>query len=175
VLRPVTLLFVLYLFYFFAKRIQIAPRQYATSSHERTFTIISFEFFSHFWSIKVNLKSLSKWRAQTLTVFLASLPILIIASSTSFAQENIEEVVIIGRQEFIEKEFTATRAGANVDAAKLMNQVPGGAAANNGPLTGQIQYRGMFGPRINVRVDRMLIHGGGPNWMAPRFITSPQV
>jgi len=25
----------------------------------------------------------------------------------------------------------------------------------------------MFGPRINVRVDGMLIHGGGPNWMAP--------
>ena len=113
----------------------------------------------------MNHKFLSKRTA--LTVFLVSLPILIIASSASFAQENIEEVVIIGRQEFVEKEFTATRAGANVDAAKLMNQVPGGAAANNGPLTGQIQYRGMFGPRINVRVDGMLIHGGGPNWMAP--------
>ncbi len=91
-------------------------------------------------------------------------------SATAIAQSDsaaVEEITIIGRQEFIEKEFTAQRAGANVDAAKLMNQVPGGAAANNGPLTGQIQYRGMFGPRINVRVDGMLIHGGGPNWMAP--------
>jgi iron complex outermembrane receptor protein len=59
------------------------------------------------------------------------------------------------------------RSASNVDAAKLMNEVPGGAVANNGPLTGQIQYRGMFGPRVNVRVDGMLIHGGGPNWMAP--------
>lgn len=90
------------------------------------------------------------------------------APITVLAQEsNVEEVVVIGRQEFIEKEFTATRTGSNVDAAKLMTQVPGGGANNNGPLTGQIQYRGMFGPRINVTIDGMKIHGGGPNWMAP--------
>lgn len=79
----------------------------------------------------------------------------------------VEEITVIGRQEFLETEFTARRSAANVDAAKLMNEVPGGAATNNGPLSGQIQYRGMFGPRVNVRVDGMLINGGGPNWMAP--------
>ncbi|PCJ24658.1 MAG: ligand-gated channel [SAR86 cluster bacterium] len=88
-------------------------------------------------------------------------------STTASAQDVVEEIVVLGRQEFLKTEFTAKRTGANVDAAKLMNLVPGGAAANNGPLTGQIQYRGMSGPRINVRVDGMLIHGGGPNWMAP--------
>lgn len=92
---------------------------------------------------------------------------LLSASALVTAQERVEEVTVIGRQAFLETQFTATRAGSNVDAAKLMNQVPGGAANNNGPLTGQIQYRGMFGPRINVRIDGMLIHGGGPNWMAP--------
>lgn len=97
-----------------------------------------------------------------------ALSLLFISTSTAvYAQENVEEVLVIGRQEFLETEFTARRTGSNVDAAKLMNQVPGGAANNNGPLTGQIQYRGMFGPRMNVRVDGMLIHGGGPNWMAP--------
>ncbi len=103
------------------------------------------------------------------TLFTA-ISIALTATSSLRAQDSgagVEEITVIGRQEFIEKEFTAQRAGANVDAAKLMNQVPGGAATNNGPLTGQIQYRGMFGPRINVRVDGMLIHGGGPNWMAP--------
>lgn len=89
-------------------------------------------------------------------------------ASPLFAQpQNVEEVIVIGREEFIQKEFTATRTGSNVDPAKLMNQVPGGGANNNGPLTGQIQYRGMFGPRINVTIDGMKIHGGGPNWMAP--------
>jgi hypothetical protein len=97
-----------------------------------------------------------------------ALSLLFISTSTAvYAQSQVEEVVVIGRQEFLETEFTASRSGSNVDAAKLMNQVPGGAANNNGPLTGQIQYRGMFGPRMNVRVDGMLIHGGGPNWMAP--------
>lgn len=90
------------------------------------------------------------------------------STSSLFAQpQNVEEVIVIGREEFIQKEFTATRTGSNVDPAKLMNQVPGGGANNNGPLTGQIQYRGMFGPRINVTIDGMKIHGGGPNWMAP--------
>ncbi len=99
---------------------------------------------------------------------LIALSLLFLSTSAAVhAQDRIEEVIVIGRQEFLETEFTARRTGANVDAAKLMNQVPGGAANNNGPLTGQIQYRGMSGPRINVRVDGMLIHGGGPNWMAP--------
>lgn len=96
-----------------------------------------------------------------LGVTLVLLPLL------ASAQESIEEIRVIGRSQFIETEFTPRRSGGHIDAARLMNQVPGGAAASNGPLTGQIQYRGMFGPRVNVRVDGMLIHGGGPNWMAP--------
>jgi iron complex outermembrane receptor protein len=92
---------------------------------------------------------------------------LLLPSAVVYAQEDVEEIIVLGRQEFLETEFTARRTGSNVDAAKLMGQVPGGAANNNGPLTGQIQYRGMFGPRVNVRVDGMLINGGGPNWMAP--------
>ncbi len=101
----------------------------------------------------------------TLTGLLAS---YIAAPGAVLAQsDNVEEVIVIGRQEFIQREFTATRTGSNVDSAKLMTQVPGGGANNNGPLTGQIQYRGMFGPRINVTMDGMTIHGGGPNWMAP--------
>jgi len=103
--------------------------------------------------------------------FFRATPIFVISLTVNSAlqaqDDSIEEITVLGRQGFIQKEFTANRAGAAVDAAKLINQVPGGAATNNGPLTGQIQYRGMFGPRINVRVDGMLIHGGGPNWMAP--------
>ncbi|MEX1198630.1 MAG: TonB-dependent receptor [Pseudohongiellaceae bacterium] len=83
------------------------------------------------------------------------------------AAQGVEEVVVLGRQEFLETQFQPDRTGSNVDVSRLMSQIPGGSANANGPLTGQIQYRGMSGPRINVRVDGMLIHGGGPNWMAP--------
>ena len=87
--------------------------------------------------------------------------------SAQASPARVEEVTVIGRRSFLETVFTAQRTGAGVDTAGFMNQVPGGATASNGPLTGQLQYRGMFGPRLNVRVDGMLIHGGGPNWMAP--------
>ncbi|MDZ7784370.1 MAG: TonB-dependent receptor [Halioglobus sp.] len=79
----------------------------------------------------------------------------------------IEEVRVVGRREFLQTEFRPDRTGFNRDVSQLMARVPGGAANANGPLSGQIQYRGMTGPRVNVRVDGMLIHGGGPNWMAP--------
>ncbi len=88
-------------------------------------------------------------------------------NTSAAANAEMEEITVIGRADFLETKFTPRRTGSPVDAARLMAQVPGGAANSNGPLTGQIQYRGMFGPRINVRVDGLLIHGGGPNWMAP--------
>ncbi len=85
-----------------------------------------------------------------------------------FAQaEEVGEIRVIGRQEFLATQFSPQRQSSGADSAQLINRVPGGGANKNGPLTGQIQYRGMFGPRINVRIDGMLIHGGGPNWMAP--------
>ena len=81
--------------------------------------------------------------------------------------EAVDEIRVVGRREFLETQFNARRTASGADSALLINRVPGGGANHNGPLTGQIQYRGMFGPRINVRIDGMLIHGGGPNWMAP--------
>lgn len=54
--------------------------------------------------------------AQAVTL---ALPV-IAANGSVFAQDDsIEEITVIGRQEFIQKEFTATRSGAAVDAAKL--------------------------------------------------------
>ena len=51
--------------------------------------------------------------------------------------------------------------------ASLMKRVPGGNVNANGALSGQTQLRGMFGPRMNVRVDGAYIPTGGPNWMDP--------
>ena len=94
--------------------------------------------------------------------------VLLAASGPLLAQdEEVGEIRVVGRQEFLETQFNAQRTSSGADSALLISRVPGGGANHNGPLTGQIQYRGMFGPRINVRIDGMLIHGGGPNWMAP--------
>ena len=96
-------------------------------------------------------------------LFGASAPLL----AQDESEEDVTEIRVVGRQEFLETQFNAQRTSSGADSALLISRVPGGGANHNGPLTGQIQYRGMFGPRINVRIDGMLIHGGGPNWMAP--------
>lgn len=96
--------------------------------------------------------------------------IYLLLVATAQAREpglEVEEIVVLGRPEFLETQFRPDRAGFNIDVSRLMSRVPGGSVNTNGPLTGQFQYRGMSGPRVNVRVDGMLIHGGGPNWMAP--------
>jgi iron complex outermembrane receptor protein len=56
-------------------------------------------------------------------------------------------------------------ANAAVDSAALLKRIPGADVSDNGPLSGQVQYRGMFGSRMNVRVDGVFIDPGGPNWM----------
>ncbi len=60
------------------------------------------------------------------------------------------------------------------DAASFMKRVPGGAVNDNGPISGQVQYRGMFGPRMNVSLDGTYLESGGPNWMDPPLHYAPQ-
>ena len=59
------------------------------------------------------------------------------------------------------------------DVTSLLSYVPGGARVSNGALTGQAQYRGLFGPRINVRIDGQSFASGGPNLMDPPFHYAP--
>ncbi len=54
-----------------------------------------------------------------------------------------------------------------VGASELLRNVPGGNFNFNGAISGQTQYRGLFGTRMNVRVDGAYINSGGPNWMDP--------
>jgi iron complex outermembrane receptor protein len=54
---------------------------------------------------------------------------------------------------------------ATADSAALLKRIPGADVNDNGPLSGQVQYRGMFGTRMNVRVGGAFIVPGGPNWM----------
>lgn len=58
-------------------------------------------------------------------------------------------------------------SGAVPDAARTLAALPGVAVNGNGPLSGQIQIRGLQGPRLGVRVDGLTMVSGGPNWMDP--------
>jgi len=84
------------------------------------------------------------------------------------ADEPVEEMLVKGQRPGPPGTFVAapTRATPNEpDAARLLELIPGGDVVSNGPLTGQVQYRGMFGDRVGVQVDGMRINPGGPNWM----------
>ena len=92
--------------------------------------------------------------------------------------EKIEEVLVKGQEPATPDLFVVspTRATPNApDSAELMQLVPGGGVVNNGPLSGQVQYRGMFGGRVGVRIDDMYLSPGGPNWMDPPLHYAPRM
>lgn len=53
------------------------------------------------------------------------------------------------------------------DTAELIKQVPGADINRLGPLSGNAQYRGMSGPRLNVSVDGFVPKDVGPDGMTP--------
>lgn len=65
------------------------------------------------------------------------------------------------------------RALAGPDPTALLARIPGGARVGNGALSGQAQYRGLFGHRLNLRVDGQRFASGGPNLMDPPFHYAP--
>ena len=110
------------------------------------------------------------WRA----VCLAS-----VGTVAPFAQAqatSIETVYVLGEREasFDEDSILADQPRrGHTDAARLLALLPGASLNDNGALSGQIQYRGMTGPRMDVRVDGMRIPAGGPNWMDPPMHYAP--
>ena len=59
------------------------------------------------------------------------------------------------------------------DSAGLVARLPGAALIDNGGLSGQVQYRGLFGDRVLIRVNGQRFHGGGPNAMDPPMHYAP--
>lgn len=59
------------------------------------------------------------------------------------------------------------------DVTYLTARTPGGARIANGELSGQMAYRGLFGERLNLRVDGQRFASGGPNLMDPVFHYAP--
>jgi len=59
------------------------------------------------------------------------------------------------------------------DAAGLVARLPGAALVDNGSISGQVQYRGLFGPRAPVAIDGAAVVSGGPNLMDPPLHYAP--
>lgn len=62
---------------------------------------------------------------------------------------------------------------AGASTGELMRRLPGAAVNSNGPLSGTVQYRGMYGDRVAVRINGLPIASGGPGGMDPPLHYAP--
>ena len=126
--------------------------------------------------------TLPAMRALSMAIFsiylCAGAPPCLGESLAAKPDEAIEEILIKGQDPGAPELFVVTpnRATPNApDSAEMMRLIPGGGVVNNGPLSGQVQYRGMFGNRVGVQIDDMYVAPGGPNWMDPPLHYAPRM
>lgn len=90
---------------------------------------------------------------------------------------TLEEIIVVGVKRG--KADTELEAGIKpvrvlaADSAGLISLMPGGALVNNGAVSGQVQFRGLSGARIDVTVDGQRFGSGGPNLMDPAMQYAP--
>lgn len=105
---------------------------------------------------------------------------LTLASGHSIADDDnvfIEVVVVTGMRDSVSNSTIEAdlEPGSPSDAASLVGRLPGAALVDNGRLSGQVQYRGMFGPRVGTTINGQQFHSGGPNAMDPPLHYAPPV
>ena len=95
------------------------------------------------------------------------------ASSTTNAQA-VEQLVVIGDRMNPVSEIVAPADYLAIDAAELLQKIPGANVNSNGSLSGIAQYRGLYGDRVAVSVDGLGTLTGGPSAMdTPLSYASP--
>jgi iron complex outermembrane receptor protein len=93
------------------------------------------------------------------------------------SNDGVEDLVVTGRRGSGGDILVVDSAQATPsapDTTTLLLHTPGADVVSNGPITGQVQYRGLFGSRINVVIDGMEMDTGGPNWMDPPLHYAPR-
>lgn len=107
-----------------------------------------------------------------LTAFTANIAL----ASPAYAEADpLTDIIVTGQRDAAttdeiesDKEIVSTP-----DAAALVARAPGASLIDNGGLSGQVQYRGLFGDRILVRVNGQRFSSGGPNLMDPPLHYAP--
>ena len=86
----------------------------------------------------------------------------------------VDEIVVTGTRADTTNILLPSGTIASLpDAAGLASRIPGGALVNNGGLSGQVQYRGLYGDRVLVRINGQRFQTGGPNSMDPPLHYAP--
>ncbi|WP_417610024.1 TonB-dependent receptor plug domain-containing protein [Parasphingorhabdus sp.] len=107
-----------------------------------------------------------------LTAFTAN----IVLASPAYAEAHpLTDIIVTGQRAAatIDEIESEKEIVSSPDAASLVARAPGAALIDNGGLSGQVQYRGLFGDRILVRVNGQRFSSGGPNLMDPPLHYAP--
>ncbi|MGH1470799.1 MAG: TonB-dependent receptor [Cellvibrionaceae bacterium] len=87
-------------------------------------------------------------------------------NSIGYADHDVDEIVIVGESQLIERSITIEGDALRVaNTADFLKAVPGANLNRNGPLTALPQYRGATGDRVSVIVDGLPMVSSGPNAM----------
>ena len=103
------------------------------------------------------------------------------AVAPASAQEGVtpmtDTIIVSGRRlPPLEQDTEPVSGNASAaDAAALVAHLPGAALINNGAVSGQVQYRGLFSERLAIRVGGQNLHSGGPNAMDPPLHYAPTI
>ncbi|WP_417622118.1 TonB-dependent receptor domain-containing protein [Parasphingorhabdus sp.] len=97
-------------------------------------------------------------------------------ASPAFAEADpLTDIIVTGQRDTATTDEIESdkEIVSSPDAASLVARAPGTALIDNGGLSGQVQYRGLFGDRILVRVNGQRFSSGGPNLMDPPLHYAP--
>ncbi len=111
----------------------------------------------------------------------AALPILLAMPAMAEEAEPApltDTIVVTGQRQSGALETgtdPVTGHASAADAAALAARLPGAALINNGAISGQVQYRGLFSDRLAIRVAGQSFQTGGPNAMDPPLHYAPAI
>ena len=112
--------------------------------------------------------------AGTGLLALATCPLLAAAETPDPALQDV--IIVTGHRTTTATDSALSPEAApldGVDITRLTARTPGAARIGNGEMSGQMQYRGLFGPRLNLRIDGHSFASGGPNLMDPALHYAP--
>lgn len=114
---------------------------------------------------------------KTKTTAFTSVLLTSVIANVHAGHGDVEEINITGYQPNSSLSLEITPKGEPViDTASLLTKVPGANLNSNGVITGIAQYRGLYGDRVSINIDRAPSLTGGPNAMdTPLSYTPPML
>ena len=85
--------------------------------------------------------------------------------NTKIESTDIEKIEVIGHQQRSISAISPDAVPPTTDISGLLTKLPGASVNANGPISAIAQYRGLFGDRVNTKVNGLSMSGAGPNAM----------